>query len=87
MPLRNERRGHENQRPPHQPAEQIFPQQEAGFDRLPQPDLIGQQHPSVKMAEHLPHRFDLMGELLDAVQTFQTEKLVEPAQRLSRACS
>ena len=81
VPLRNQRCRHQNQHPPRHAAQQILAEQQARLDRFPQADLVRQQHPAAKMPQHLADGFDLMRQMLDAVQSFQTQQLVEPAQQ------
>ena len=58
-------------------AQRIFLQHHAGFDRLAETDLVGQQHPAAKLLEHLANRLDLVPEGLDPAQRRQAKQFVE----------
>ena len=81
LPLRDQRRGNEDQHALDQRSQDIFPQQQTGFDRLPQTDFIGQQHAPAKLTQYTPHGLDLMRQMLDAGQSFEAQQFVKPAQQ------
>ena len=81
MPLRNQGRGHEDQHPPGQAAEQILSQEQPGFDRFAQAHFIGEKHPPAEMSQHLANRLDLVRQVFDAGETFQAEQLIETAEQ------
>ena len=81
VPLRHQGRRDEDQHPPHQSAQQVLPQQQAGLDRLAEPNFIGQQHPPAEMPQHLANCLDLMRQVVDAGQAFKAEQLVESPQQ------
>ena len=60
VPLRNQRRGDQDQHAPRHAAQQILAEQQASFDGFSQSDLVRQQDPAVKMPQHLANGFDLM---------------------------
>ena len=81
MPLGNQGRGHEDQHAAGQAAEQVFPQQQAGLDRLAQTHFVGQKDPPAEMPQHLADRFDLVRQVLDAGQALEAEQLIEAAEQ------
>ena len=52
-----------------------------GLDRFPKPDLIRQQHATTKSAQDLSHRFDLVGQMFDSLQSLQAEQLIETTEQ------
>lgn len=81
LPLRHQRRGHEDQHPFDQSPQQVLAEQEAGLDRLAQPYFVGKKNPSAEVPQHLADRFDLVGQVLDAVEPLDTEELIETAEQ------
>ena len=76
-PLADERSRREHQGALGHAAQRIFLEHHAGFDRLAEPDLIGQQDAAAELLEHLAHRFDLMQQRLEAGEMRQAQELVE----------
>jgi len=76
-PLQHERRRHEDQRPADEPAHDVFLQNESGFDRLAEADLIGENGASAHFAQHLARRRDLVRHRLESRQAAERLQLVE----------
>ena len=76
-PLADKRRRHENERPLHHAAQDIFLQHHTCFDGLAEAHFVGQQHATAKLFEHLAHRLGLVPEGLDLVQMGMAQEFVE----------
>ncbi len=80
MPLRHEGRGDQNQDAPCHATQQVLAEQQAGLNRFPQTNFIGQQHAAAKMPQDLANRLNLVRQMLNAVQPLQAQQLVKAAQ-------
>ena len=73
---------HQDQHAFGESSQQVFPQQQTGFDRLAEPHFVGQQHSPAKPPQDLADRFDLVRQMFDARQPLQAEQLVVAAQQV-----
>src|SRR2546425_7399118 len=76
-PLPDERRRDEHEHAVDDASQQILLEYHPGLDGLAEPDLVGEQHPTAKLLEHLAHGLHLVPERFDAAQMRQAEQFVE----------
>ena len=70
-PLFAERGGHQHERGTHRTTQDVLLEHDAGFHRLPEPDLVGQDAAAAEVTQHLETRGLLMRITLDAPQRVQ----------------
>ena len=76
-PLADERGRCQDQRLAYQTAQPVLLQRQAGFDRLAQPHLVGQQDAASEVAQDPPHRLELVAEVHHVVDGRERHELVE----------
>src|SRR6516164_2128370 len=76
-PLPDERRRDEHEHAVDDASQQILLEYHPGLDGLAEPDLVGEQHPTAKLLEHLAHGLHLVPERFDAAQMRQAEQFIE----------
>ncbi len=84
-PLFGKRSRREHQHGAHQPALDQFFHDNAGFDCLAQPHLVGQQRPPAHLAQRTQRRLQLVRVMLDG-DLVETDQPVEAATETQRLC-
>src|SRR5262252_10954394 len=76
-PLPDQRCRREDEHALDHAAQQIFLKHHASLDGFTEADLVGKQHPTAELLEHLADGLDLIPEGFDARQMGQAQQLVE----------